>query len=85
MRSIPDGILNPGVKVALDGEQALGGIKYDPALHASCRRARAQCSIESSAIERMRRSDSISSTPRPNSDWADAARERALSRAAPSR
>ena len=37
----PDGMLNPGVKVALDGEQALGGIKYDPALWQLPARARA--------------------------------------------
>ena len=30
----PDGILNPGVKVATAGEQALGAIKYDPTLEA---------------------------------------------------
>lgn len=28
----PDGILNPGVKVPLAGQQSLGDIKYDPAL-----------------------------------------------------
>jgi hypothetical protein len=28
----PYGLLNPGVKVPLDGQQALGLIKYDPAL-----------------------------------------------------
>jgi FAD/FMN-containing dehydrogenase len=28
----PDGVLNPGVKVPLDGQIALGDIKYDPAL-----------------------------------------------------
>ncbi|HEY9516377.1 MAG TPA: FAD-linked oxidase C-terminal domain-containing protein, partial [Gemmatimonadaceae bacterium] len=28
----PAGILNPGVKVALPGQLALGDIKYDPAL-----------------------------------------------------
>jgi len=28
----PSGILNPGVKVPLDGQKALGDIKYDPAL-----------------------------------------------------
>jgi FAD/FMN-containing dehydrogenase len=28
----PDGILNPGVKIPLEGQQPLGDIKYDPAL-----------------------------------------------------
>jgi len=28
----PDGLFNPGVKVPLDGQRALGDIKYDPAL-----------------------------------------------------
>ena len=28
----PDGLLNPGVKVALDGQRPLGDIKYDPQL-----------------------------------------------------
>jgi FAD/FMN-containing dehydrogenase len=36
----PDGILNPGVKVPLSDERALGAIKYDPALAALPPRAR---------------------------------------------
>jgi len=36
----PKGIFNPGVKVAISGEQALGTIKYDPALPALAPRAR---------------------------------------------
>ena len=28
----PDGLLNPGVKVALDGQRPIGDIKYDPKL-----------------------------------------------------
>jgi hypothetical protein len=30
----PDGILNPGVKVPLPNQRALGDIKYDPSLPA---------------------------------------------------
>ena len=37
----PRGIFNPGVKVAVAGEQALGAIKYDPALPPLAPRARA--------------------------------------------
>jgi hypothetical protein len=37
----PRGILNPGVKVALDGERAIETIKYDPALPSLPERARA--------------------------------------------
>jgi FAD/FMN-containing dehydrogenase len=37
----PDGIFNPGVKVATSGEQPLGAIKYDPALPPLSSRARA--------------------------------------------
>ena len=37
----PRGIFNPGVKVALRGEQAIGAIKYDPALPPLAPRARA--------------------------------------------
>ena len=37
----PIGILSPGVKVAIAGEQALGAIKYDPALEALPPRAAA--------------------------------------------
>ena len=37
----PRGIMNPGVKVALDGERAVGTIKYDPKLPALPPRARA--------------------------------------------
>ena len=37
----PTGILNPGVKVALSGESALGEIKYDPSLAPLASRARA--------------------------------------------
>jgi FAD/FMN-containing dehydrogenase len=37
----PKGIFNPGVKVAISGEEALGAIKYDPALPALAPRARA--------------------------------------------
>jgi hypothetical protein len=44
----PLGILNPGVKVALPAERALGAIKYDPALAALPSRAR-------SALERVER------------------------------
>jgi FAD/FMN-containing dehydrogenase len=44
----PAGILNPGVKVALPGEQPLVDIKYDPALPALPPRARA-------ALERVER------------------------------
>ena len=28
----PEGILNPGVKVPLDGQRAIAEVKYDPAL-----------------------------------------------------
>jgi FAD/FMN-containing dehydrogenase len=44
----PLNILNPGVKVALPGERALGAIKYDPALAPLPSRAR-------SALERLER------------------------------
>jgi FAD/FMN-containing dehydrogenase len=37
----PHGILNPGVKVALDGERAIETIKYDPTLPSFSARARA--------------------------------------------
>jgi FAD/FMN-containing dehydrogenase len=37
----PDGVMNPGVKLPLDGETSLGEIKYDPALEPLPRRARA--------------------------------------------
>ena len=37
----PRGIMNPGVKVALDGERAIGAIKYDPSAPAFSARARA--------------------------------------------
>jgi len=37
----PLGIMNPGVKAALDGERAVGAIKYDPTLPALPARARA--------------------------------------------
>jgi FAD/FMN-containing dehydrogenase len=37
----PDGILNPGVKIALPGEQPIGEIKYDPTLPPLPPRARA--------------------------------------------
>jgi FAD/FMN-containing dehydrogenase len=36
----PQGILNPGVKVPVAGERALGAIKYDPELDALPERAR---------------------------------------------
>ena len=44
----PLGVMNPGVKVAVGGEHALGAIKYDPALGALPPRARA-------ALERVER------------------------------
>lgn len=46
----PDGILNPGVKVPLPGQQPLGSIKYDPALQAHPAIAAAALSI----VERER-------------------------------
>jgi len=36
----PSGILNPGVKIPLDGQQPLGDIKYDPSLAPLPREAR---------------------------------------------
>jgi hypothetical protein len=44
----PHGILNPGVKVPLDGERPLDAIKYDPSLPALSSAARA-------ALERVER------------------------------
>ncbi|MDB4877110.1 MAG: linked oxidase domain protein [Gemmatimonadetes bacterium] len=46
----PLGILNPGVKVALPGESALGDIKYDPSLPPLPARARAALDV----VERER-------------------------------